>query len=334
MGKKKEEVVAASTPDADEDEDTPVIKQLKGIDDKFCSIEVELEKEIQNLRIKYSERQAPLVEERRKVLNDTAGASEEDKLLGTPGVPDFWLTAMNNCPDLEQCVHDCDEEVLKYVQDIQKTFLDASEEKKGMRFELTFRKNPFFTNEMLWFEVHNDYDAATYKPYKEPTCIEQKACAIDWTKNITVEKKAKESNAKKGGKKKPAKAKEEPVPSFFSIFFTNIKKDDPLPDSLQCVYEEMAEEEEMDDITELHLGMLTQTACAFAEDFLPYALRYFTGEAGEDDDDDDEESEEEDDDDEDDDDSDEEPAPKKGGKKKPAAAEGAAGQKTEECKQQ
>lgn len=350
MGKKKTEVeqkeeaptnVVEEKKAESEDEDTPVIKQLKAIDDQFCAVEVELEKEIEQLRKKFEAMQAPLVAERAKVLCDTAGVEAELLQYGTPGCEDFWLTALNNAPDIEECLHDCDQAVLKYLDDIQRAYLDADNPQKGYRMELTFKENPFFTNtEPLWFEVHFDYDLATYKPYKEPECIEVKSCSVDWKpgKNITMEKKAKDTGAKKG-KRKPAKAKEEPCASFFRICFTPCKKDDPMPEGLQCVYSDQDDED--DELLECHLDNMGTLVQFMTQQFLPYAVRYYTGEAAVDEDDDDEESEEEDsdnDDDDEDDSEDEEEPPSRGRKGKakaqPKKSADAAGEKTEECKQQ
>jgi len=337
---KKEEVVVAKVAD-DEAEDTPVIKSLKAVDDKYCAIEVELEREIEKLRKKYDEKQAPLLQERKTVLDGDNSTDDKAKEFGTPGCSDFWYTALANANEFEELLHECDEQVLKYLDDIQKSYLDPEQPQKGTKLEFTFKENPFFTNTVLFVEAHFDYNLDTYKPYKEPDCIEVKSSVIDWKagKNITVEKKAK-SGADKKGKRKPAKSKEEPIPSFFRIVFNSLKMDDPLPEALQCVYS--ADDEEDEDMTECHLQNMGEVVQFIDQQFIRYAVRYYTGEACEDDsDDDDEESEEEDDEEGSSEEEPEEPAPKpkKGGKaaapKKGGSGDaGAAGEKTEECKQQ
>jgi nucleosome assembly protein 1-like 1 len=346
MGKKKDAPEAEAPkkePEGDEEEDTPVIKQLKGIDDKYCAIEVELEKEIEKMRKKYDERQAPLIAERQKVLYDTSEAPAEVQEFGTPACPDFWLQALSNAGEFEELLHECDEPVLKYLNDITRSYPDPEQPQKAIRLEFTFKENPYFTNTVLWLEAHFDYDTETYKPYKETDCCEVKSCPIEWKpgKDITVEKVKKESAGKKGGKRKPGKAKEEPIPSFFRILFCSLKTGDTLPEGLECVY--VDEDDEEDELTECHLQNIGEVAQFIAQMFLPYAVRYYTGEAADDDDDDDdEESEEEDDDDDDDDESSEEP-PARGRKGKAApkkkssgdaAEKGEKGEKTEECKQQ
>jgi len=338
MGKKKEtvEVKKEETPEVEaEEEDTPIIKSLKAIDDKYCAVEVELEQEIEKLRKKFDERQAPLLEERKKVLSDTADAPAEAKEFGTPACPDFWIQAMNNAAEFEELLHENDEQVLKYLDDIQRSYLDPAVPQKGSKLEFFFKENPFFTNSSLWLEAHHDFSLDTYKPYKEVDCCEVKCCTIDWKpgKNITVQK-VKSDKGKKGSKSK-VKAKEEPCPSFFRILFTACKIDEPFPEALECIYQD-DEDDEDDDMSECHLANVSEVVQFIGQQFLPYAVRYYTGEAADEEEDDDEgeESEEEDDEDDSEEES-EEPAAKPKGKKKVAVPKaGAAGEKTEECKQQ
>lgn len=342
--KKKEEEEtlvnnAAPAPKDDnkeeEEEDSPVIKSLKVIDDKYCAAELAMEREVEKLRKQYAERQAPLLQERSKILSEG-----EDKDAGTPGCPNFWLEAMSNCEQFEEVVHSCDTQVLKFLSDVKSSDVDPDCAKKGCRLEFTFAENPFFTNKVLFAEAHFDYDVATAKPWKEADAIEVKASEIDWKagKNITVAKKAAEAGGKKG-KKKPSKAKEEPCPSFFRVLFTSAKKtDEELPKGLQCVYEEMSGEiDDEDELLEMHLENVGELLGWMHSEFVPYAVRYFTGEACNDDGDSDEEGEEESSVEDSDEESDE-PAPKTKGKKspqtKPKADPKAGAEKTEECKQQ
>jgi len=330
MGKKKEDVEEVQKEeepkDAEDEEDTPTIKILKGFDDKFCALEIELEKEIEKLRQKYDERQAPLIAERRKLLSDSAAEGAAERMeKGTPACEDFWLSALSNAAELEELLHDCDAPVLEYLDDIQSSKLDPENPKKCLRLEFTFKENPYFTNKVLFVEA--TYDVEGYKPYKEIECIEVKSSPIEWKAgcNITVEKKKPKEERGRKGNKKPAKAKLEPIPSLFRILFQNVKANDPLPEALACVYDDA--EEEDDELTEWHLFNMGEVVRFIDQNFLPYAVRYYTGEACQDSDDDDEESEEEDDDEESSDEESEEPAakPKKGGKKPAAKKSGIQG---------
>lgn len=335
MGKKEpQEATQVAKEESDEEEDTPIVKELKKLDEKYCAIEIELEAEIQKLRKKYDEEQSPLLEERRKVLQ--AEADAKDSTSGTPACPDFWVTALQNS-EITECINDeGDEAVLKYLIDITKSHPDPDCPQKGTRIEFHFKENPYFDHKVLSVEIVTDYDVATYKPWQEVECIEIKGCTIDWKKgkNPTVAKK--EVKAKKGSKR-PPKTTEAPCMSFFRFLFTSYKKDDDLPEGLECIYSEDMDDED-DDMGEMHLSQVGGMVDVLEESILPYAVRYYTGEASPDDDDDsDEESEEESDDDDDEEDSDEESeeAPKpKGGKKAAGKKDGAGGEKQEECKQQ
>merc|ERR1719214_366446 len=99
-----------------------------------------------------------------------------------------------------------------------------------------------------------------------------------------------------------------------------------LPDDMNLELEEGMPDDE-DGVVEMIMESDLQIGEALKESIIPFAVRWYTGEAAPDDDDDDEDSEEEEDDeeseDEDDDDDDDEP-PKKGGKAK-AKAKGKAG---------
>lgn len=330
----------------EEDEDTPVIKALKVIDETYCIAEVAMEREIEKLHKEFLARQAPILEERAKILSDASEAQDEDKTKATPACPNFWVQALSNASQIEEYIFECDEQAFEYITDIKASYIDAECEKKGYRVELSFAENPFFTNTSLWLEAHYDYDFGTARPWKEPDCIELKSCTIDWKpgKNFTMDKK-KDAPSKKG-KKRAGKAKEEPCPSFFRAMFTSCKKsDEEMPEGMAVVYEALGETpDDEDEMLEMHLGMVGSVCGFMHSELVPYAVRFYTGEACEDDDDDDEESEEEsgaEDSDEEESD-DDEPAPRGRGGKKPkgvdakkggVAAEGA-GQKTEECKQQ
>jgi len=354
MGKKKTDEATNNAPppqspaaDAkDEVEDTPIVKKLKEIDDKYCAIEVEFEKEMEKLRQKYTkERQAPLLAERAGVLADASGCSDEDKQFGTPACKGFWLQAFQNEDAFAEMLEEWDEPVLQYLVDIKKSNLEDEFPDKGFKLEFIFKENEFFANDVLFVEFHTSYDPATYKPWKEDDCVEIKSSEIKWKpgKNVTVEvvtKKTKGGGAKKA--KQKAKAKEEPRNSFFRMLFLNFKLGEPIPSSLKEMMMNMGDEVEdidPDDEEQMSKMVLEQThdvGYRIADGIIPYAVRYYTGEAGERDDDSDEGSESEEDDDDDDDDSEDEPEPKPKAKKKGQknAAAGGEGQKAEECKQQ
>merc|ERR1712137_190040 len=165
---------------------------------------------------------------------------------------------------------------------------------------------------------------------------EIKASPISWKsgKNITV---VKTSKKKKCGGKKKTEVKEEVRKSFFRYFFKNLKPGEDLPEDIPD--DVMGEDDSDGDpgqLMEMLMENDHESGMALRDQIIPYAVRWYTGEAvmEMDDDDDEDESEE---DDEDDDDEEEDHGRKKGAsvtkpkkekeKEKPA-------QKPEECKQQ
>eukprot|EP00747_Dinoflagellata_sp_TGD_P163197 gnl/TRDRNA2_/TRDRNA2_181618_c0_seq1.p1 gnl/TRDRNA2_/TRDRNA2_181618_c0~~gnl/TRDRNA2_/TRDRNA2_181618_c0_seq1.p1 ORF type:complete len:357 (+),score=163.82 gnl/TRDRNA2_/TRDRNA2_181618_c0_seq1:97-1167(+) len=342
--KKVEEAKEEAKPKEDEEKepDPPIVVELKEIDDKYLALEREYEKQMQELQRKYTKLQEPLLDQRAKMLADEAGF--DGPKTGTPAMPGFWLKAMQNHPALSEQIEEWDEPVLQFVTDIKKLMIDDADHDKGFKLEFYFAENPYFENKVLTKE----YYTSEMSPYTGDIEVEEvKITPIEWKpgKNVTVsmvQKKVKGGGAKKAKQKG---AKEEPRDSLFRHFFRPLKKGMPLPDDVNL--DDMEEESEQDDdeMVEMLMDNDHEVGCAIRDQLVPFAVRWFTGEAAPDeDDDDDEDDEEEDDDDEDDDDDDEDdedeedepPKGKKGGKaapKKKAQGDGDA-KKQEECKQQ
>jgi len=235
--------------------------------------------------------------------------------------------------------------VLEYLQDIRTEPCPEGED-KGFTLTFHFAENPYFSNEILKKELKCEEQTWT----SAIECVEIQATEIDWKpgKNVTVEKVTKK--AKGGGsKKQKAKSTEESRDSFFRLFFRSLKLGDDLPDDCADELAGMMEEfDDPDSAVEMLLSNDHEMSRMLHGYVIPYAVRWYTGEASLDDDDDDDDDEDDDDDDDDEDedeDSDEEdesedepppPAKKKGGAapKKKAGADGGGQQKTEECKQQ
>lgn len=333
----------AKEKEPEEPEDPPIVKELKEIDDKYLEIEREYEKEVQELQRKYTERQAPLLEQRKQVLTK-AEDDDADAKSGTPALKGFWLTAMKHLPALEDQIEEWDEPVLEYCSDVTKSYLDAEDLHKGFKLTFHFVENPYFENDTIWKEYHTQ-EASPYTGEIDTTEI--KVSDIEWKpgKDVTVEKVAKK--VKGGGAKKTkqkAKEKEEPRDSFFRNFFRNLKPDMPIPDDVNLDAMREMMEDDSDEEDDGMMGLLMENdyeiGCSVRDQLVPFAVRWYTGEAqpegyDEDDDDFDEDEEEDldDDDDDEDDDEEDEPAPKKKAQPKKKGAAKAA-PKAEECKQQ
>merc|ERR1719188_2755886 len=123
------------------------------------------------------------------------------------------------------------------------------------------------------------------------------ACGADEDDEVVQRKKKK---AEKGATK-------EPRPSFFRSMFRDLKADGPLPDDIDPMEVAMAcgaDEDDLDDEDCMKMIMENdlEVGQAIKDNIIPFAVRWYTGEAapehGEDDDDEDEEEESEDDDEE------------------------------------
>lgn len=353
MGRKKESSSPEQKPKADpkdvaekedvedKEEDTPLVKELKVLDDKYLELERQYEKEMEELRKKYVEMQKPILDERTKVLT----APGDGPVVGTPAISGFWAKAMKNHPAFENVIEEWDEPVLEYIRDITTDNIDKDDSNKGFRLTFHFTENPYFSNETLEKEYHIE-ETSPYTQDLEVTLI--KASEIQWKdgKDVTIEKVAKKVKGGGAKKAKQKKEKEEPRDSIFRHFFRTLKPDMPVPDDVNL--DEMGgmcdEDDDDEGIVEMLMENDHEVGMALRDQIIPFAVRWYTGEAAPDDDDDDEDDESEDDDDDeddeddDDDDSDEEPPARKGkaGAKKKAGKDAKPGDQPpkEECKQQ
>jgi len=344
---KKEEPPKEEEPKEEEAPEEPaLVKALKEVDDKYLAVEKEFDKEVDKLRKEFEAKQKPFLEERKKLLLD----NKEGNGVGTPACPNFWLTAMQNHPMFEDVIHKWDEPVLEYLVDITNTYLDPEDTQKGFTITFSFAENDYFTNTELCLECQTERQYFT----NESTCKATKASVIEWKpgKDVTVEKTQKKVKGG-GAKKAKQKGKEtiEPRESFFRVVFRTLKEGDAKPEDFMLGMPDMDDEDDEDgdddQIVKIVLENILQTGSVFQESIIPFAVRWYTGEADpdydSDDEDEDDESEDEDLDDDDDDSEDDDPAPKKGAAKKGAAKKSpksspsskpAQDPKAEECKQQ
>jgi len=330
--------------------DPPIVAELKRIDDQYLELEKACEKEVQTLIRQYTERQKPLLEQRARVLK--GDGAEEDPKTGTPALNGFWCQALANHPAFEDKIEEWDRPVLDYLMDITTVDLDPENSYKGFRLQLRFAANPYFTNAVLSKEYHttglNSYTG-------ENDVTEINGCTIDWKPGMDVTVEVKKKKKTGGGAKKASQKKEakEPRSSFFRCFFLSCRKEGGrLPEgidaemlAMQCMEDEDDEPEE-EALLELFMENDHEVGMALRETIIPFAVRWYTGEArGEEREEDDDDEGDEDDEDDDDESSDEDEPPAKGKKgqstrgktaKAPKSAEAQAQgeQKQEECKQQ
>jgi nucleosome assembly protein 1-like 1 len=297
------------------------VRALQGMQATLTEVHNKYMEEHKALEKKYEALYAPIFVKRAELVKGereptpeevTKGQGEEYKEpedakqeeSDAKGIPDFWLTAMKNHDIIGEMIEERDEECLKFLTNITAKSFDDPD--TGFTLEFHFAENQFFSNTIL---------TKTYHLVEEDEVVLDKAqgCDIAWKagKNLTVTMKKKKVKGK-GGRAGRQVMKEEPCDSFFNFF-----KPPQIP-------EEMEDEEDDEDMGETLEELIEQDyeiGCAIAEQLVPKAVLWYTGEAGdhiEDDDEEDEEGEEDKDDE-----SEEETPPKKGGKG--AAGKGAAG---------
>jgi len=309
------------------------VETLRSLDDVYGKMEQELRDKIAELQKEYQPKLDAILKDRTTELSKTHSASKDAK--ATPAIPRFWLDVLLASDEFGEIIQEYDEPVLEYLESIETSNLDPTDEDKGFMVTFKFNPNPFFKNTELR-KIYTLLRSNEFTDQLEITRIESDE--IEWNdgKNVTVELVTKKKSG--GGARKKKAAKEEPRPSFFR-FFRTIDEDN-LPSELGDYEDEEDDEDEMEDHTMDHLQMIMQddweSAVALKDLIIPRAIRWYTGEAvdemeGSDEDDDDDDDYEDEDDDDEEDDEDEDESPKK---LFPAADKKAGTQNPEECKQQ
>jgi len=145
-------------------------------------------------------------------------------------------------------------------------------------------------------EYHVNYDPANYQPWKEDECIELKGCEIDWKpgRDVTVLTKKVQTNriAKKGSSNMTKQ--QVPRESFFRILSRTLKVGDKLPEDLRPESIGSPDEADPDDdrvndkLVKECLDEMFSIGYCLSRMVIPYAVRYYAGEIGEDDEDEEE----------------------------------------------
>lgn len=332
------------------------VRGLKGVQANHAELETKFHEEVLALEKKYADLYKPLYERRAKVVSGKAEPTEaeieagkkveakeaeeegleveedkEDERITTEkGIPEFWLTALKNHPQIADLITERDEEPLRSLTDIRMSYL---EENPGFRLSFHFNENDTFTNSVLTKTYYYQSSAVA----GDLVYDRAEGSKIDWKPNqdlsVTVETKKQRH---KGTNKTRVVKKTVPAETFFS-FFTP-----PVNPSSSTAAEDDEDEDAQDEDLDERLEADYELGEEFKEKVVPHAIDWFTGKAlqyegmdgydegeeddyylgegGDEDDDEDDDEEDEDEDDEDDDENDD---------KAPAKDE-----KAPECKQQ
>ena len=154
------------------------INGLKYLQSQHAELEGKFQEEVLALEKKYLELYKPLyakraevvagqyepteqeVEAGKKVDEDEEEATEEkgeqqeqenkkgnddEDAADVKGIPEFWLTALKNHPQIGESITDADEDVLKHLVDVRMSYMD----KPGFKLEFVFAENDYFTDKSL-----------------------------------------------------------------------------------------------------------------------------------------------------------------------------------------
>ncbi|XP_078596119.1 protein SET-like isoform X27 [Branchiostoma floridae x Branchiostoma japonicum] len=272
----------SSEGDDSKEYDAETQKALEDIDacqNEIDALNEQASEEILKVEQKYNKLRKPFFEKRNDLIQK---------------IPNFWVTAFVNHPQVSALLTEEDEECLHYLTKLEvEEFEDI---KSGYRIKFFFDDNPFFENEVIEKEFH--LGSSDYDHVGDPA---SKSSEIKWKEGMDLTKRNKEIT--KQGRKR---LHEEPR-SFFFWFTDNtdascddiaeVIKDDMWPNPLQYYLVPDVEVEENgldDDSDEDEDGVDDSVVVVDEEDELDE-------DDDEDDEDDDEEGVEVLDDDEDDD---------------------------------
>lgn len=246
----------------------------------------------------------------RKKTKSAAGTPPN---VGTPALPFFWSSALQNSDFSELIDPKTDFEILSYLTDITS---ESNDDEIVTRFHFDPRNNPFFTNEVLEKKVM----ITPSSPYLDDVDVHgTTATKIKWTGEALRDRKMKMRRGRGRGRKGKDKRNDKkdddhesddadddllPISGFFDSFFRNLGTGSS-DEVMRGIRKEEVEDDENDDgVAELLSEILTehfQMAQVMHDSIIPHAIRYYNDEVQSDEDDSDETDEDDDEDDEDDD---------------------------------
>lgn len=293
---------------------------LKAVQQQQMKMEAEFQKELLELEKKYFKRYEPLYERRKAIINGEqeptaaeievgeeleseaqddedeaealapSGDDEQDGADAPKGIPNFWLTALENLSTVSETITDRDSEVLLYLKDIRMEYLETP----GFELIFEFNTNPYLSNPVLTKTYHYQAELGYSGDF---VYDHADGCEINWTSkehNTTINiERRKQRN--KNTKQTRTIEKLTPTESFFNFF------DPPKPPQADDDDDEDEDDDDEDDL-EARLELDYQLGEEIKDRLIPRAIDWFTGDAvgfGYPDDFEDEEEEEVDSDDDD-----------------------------------
>jgi template-activating factor I len=204
---------AGDEPKADYDAETQkALEEIDACQNEIDSLNEKASEEILKVEQKYNKLRKPYFEQRNELIKK---------------IPNFWVTAFVNHPQISAILDEEEEECLHYLTKVEVEEFDDI--KSGYRIKLFFDDNPFFENDVLVKE----FFLGSAEPASTST-------EIKWKDGMDLAKKNQDQDAK-AGKKRSAPGG--PPRTFFSWFSDNtdasaddiaeVIKDDMWPNPLQ-----------------------------------------------------------------------------------------------------
>lgn len=187
------------------------LEEIDSCQNEIDSLNEKASEEILTVEQKYNKLRKPHFDKRNDLIKN---------------IPNFWVTAFVNHPQMSAILDEEEEECLHYLKVIE---VDEFEDiKSGYKLSFHFGANPFFTNEVLCKEFHL---ASTGEPAS-------KSEAIVWKEGMDLTKKSTGGEGANDRKRKHEKSR-----TFFSWYLNNtdastddiaeVIKDDMWPNPLQ-----------------------------------------------------------------------------------------------------
>merc|ERR1712080_409769 len=212
--KKLRKVDAGPASDSEESkeydpETQKALEEIDGCQNEIDALNEKASEEILKVDQKYNKLRKPLFEKRNEIIKK---------------IPNFWVTAFVNHPQISAILEEDEEECLHYLSQLEvEEFEDI---KSGYRIKFHFDENPYFENDMLTKEFHLGRSG---DPASQST-------PIKWKPDMDLTAKSKDE--KPTGKKRPRETR-----TYFNWFSDNgdpsaddiaeVIKDDMWPNPLQ-----------------------------------------------------------------------------------------------------
>ncbi|GEQ70592.1 hypothetical protein JCM33374_g4270 [Metschnikowia sp. JCM 33374] len=273
---------------------------LKAIQQSQMKMEAEFQKELLELEKKYFKKYEPLYERRKAIINgeqeptateievgeeieaehkdaedaedaddaddDEEGAEGDEEVSG---VPNFWLTALENLNTVSETITERDSEILQYLRDIRMEYLQTP----GFELIFEFNQNPYLSNQVLTKTYHYQAELGYSGDF---VYDHADGCEINWKSkehNVTINiERRKQRN--KNTKQTRTIEKLTPSESFFNFF------DPPKPPTADSDEEDQEDEENEEDADlEERLELDYQLGEEIKDRLIPRAIDWFTGDA-------------------------------------------------------